>query len=71
MARYHQRPLVEYYDLRGNPLKQRNLADGPGHRATIADMRGKLERWMRQQGEDPFKVASPSEVTEEHFPYAQ
>ena len=35
------------YDLLFDPAERRNLAAEPGQREVLADMRGRLERWMR------------------------
>jgi len=48
---YQHRPAVELYDVRADPLEMTNLADAPGSTAVIADLRSRLEAWMREQGD--------------------
>lgn len=51
------RPVEELYDLRADPYELNNLADDPAHAAVLAEMRGALDRWMKETGdrgpEDP------------------
>jgi arylsulfatase A-like enzyme len=35
----------ELYDLDADPVEQNNLADDPGHRAVLEEMRAKWEQW--------------------------
>ena len=42
----------QLYDLVFDPNETRNLAADPAHRETLAEMRGRLERWM-QATRDP------------------
>jgi len=51
VKRYHERPAVELYDLRNDPLEQRNLADDPSQTARVKDLRQRLEAWMAEQGD--------------------
>lgn len=41
------RPRVELYDLLMDPVEMRNLADDPSHTDVLADLDGRLSRWMR------------------------
>ncbi len=50
-ARYAKRPAIELYDLQADPWELSNLANKPEHAATIATLRGKLDDWMKQQGD--------------------
>lgn len=68
---YHHRVPVELYDLRADPYELKNLASDPSQQGRIAEMRGKLDAWMVQQGESPEKVTMPEEATRGNFPYAQ
>ena len=36
----------ELYDMRSDPRELRNLAESPDHQAVLAEMRGRLMRWM-------------------------
>jgi arylsulfatase A-like enzyme len=46
-------PAEQLYDLVFDPNESHNLAGDPGHQATLAEMRGRLERWM-QATDDPL-----------------
>lgn len=43
----------QLYDLLLDPQEMRNLVDDPAYAATLADLRGRLERWMRET-DDPL-----------------
>lgn len=45
------RPVEELYDLDADPFETKNLADDPAHAATLADMRGRLQTWVRETGD--------------------
>ena len=45
------RPPEELYDLEADPWETRNLAGLPEHAATLRDLRGKLDEWMRTTGD--------------------
>jgi hypothetical protein len=43
------RPVVEeLYDLAADPREEHNLAADPAHAQTLADLRGRWERWRRE-----------------------
>ncbi len=46
-----RRPPEELYDLDADPWETRNLAALPEHAATLRDLRGKLDAWMRATGD--------------------
>lgn len=71
IKRFHDRVPVEFYDLKADPYELNNLAGAKEHAADIATLRGKLTAWMVQQGENPAKVALPSEAPRGKFPYGQ
>ena len=50
-------PREALYDLLLDPCEGNNLADDPRHAATLADLRGRLERWMADTN-DPL-LAGP------------
>ena len=50
-ARYARRPALELYDLEHDPWELANVAGNPEHAALIATLRGRLDAWMRQQGD--------------------
>jgi arylsulfatase A-like enzyme len=49
--RYQERPREELYDLDKDPLEQHNVANFPANAETLARMRGLLNDWMKQQGD--------------------
>ncbi|MCC2670901.1 MAG: atsG, partial [Armatimonadetes bacterium] len=54
------RPAEELYDLRNDPHEVRNLAGLTEHRATLAELRGKLDGWIaatRDRGATPEEPA--------------
>jgi N-sulfoglucosamine sulfohydrolase len=54
-------PQEQLYDLVFDPNEGRDLSGDPAHAATLADLRGRLERWMRETG-DPLldgPIAAP------------
>ena len=48
---YHHRPAVELYDLEKDPLEMNNLAGQAGTEVHVKRLRGKLEAWMKAQGD--------------------
>ena len=48
---YHHRPAMELYDLQKDPLEMNNIAGQSGSEAHIKRLRGKLEAWMKAQGD--------------------
>lgn len=54
------RPAEELYDLRTDPFETRNLAVDPKHGKTLAEMRARLQRWIKEtgdRGEQPESAA--------------
>ena len=47
------RPEEELYDLKNDPLEQRNLAEDPGHRGIVDDLRRRVQEWM-EATDDPL-----------------
>jgi N-sulfoglucosamine sulfohydrolase len=43
-----EQPAEALYDLLFDPLEMNNLAASPGHSATVNDLRGRLDQWMRE-----------------------
>ena len=51
VRRYHHRPAVELYDVTQDWYEWKNLADDPSKAEVVAELRGKLDAWMQQQGD--------------------
>lgn len=51
VKRYRHRPAEELYDLETDPLELHNLAGVPKYRAKVAELKARLQRWMKQQGD--------------------
>ena len=45
------RPREELYDLRADPQEIQNLAGDPAYRATLVEMRQRLDRWIAETGD--------------------
>jgi uncharacterized sulfatase len=54
--RYQHRPAVELYDLQSDPHEMKNIADDADQKATLTRMRGALDAWMKQQGDEGVKT---------------
>jgi len=48
---YHHRPAVELYDLEKDPLEMNNLVGKTDSEVHVKRLRGKLEAWMKAQGD--------------------
>jgi arylsulfatase A-like enzyme len=46
-----ERAPEELYDLQADPRELRNLAADPAHASTLADLRGRLDAWMKDSGD--------------------
>lgn len=51
VKRYHYRPSEELYDLKADPYEMNNLASDPAQATRLAMMRGKLDAWMKREGD--------------------
>ena len=51
VKRYHERPAIELYNLRIDPLEQQNLAADPAQAEHVRELRSRLREWMRAQGD--------------------
>ena len=56
VERYQKRPMVELYDLKNDPYEMKNLAADPTQKANLARLRGALDAWMKQQGDEGVKT---------------
>jgi len=46
-----ERAPEELYDLENDPSEVRNLAADPSHETTLKELRGRLDRWMEETGD--------------------
>lgn len=51
VKRYHEHPAEELYDVAADPHELRNLAADAQYRKILPDLRGRITRWMRSQGD--------------------
>lgn len=65
LQRYHERPKEELYDLRKDPFEQHDLATNPAHADRLRQMRGELEAWMKDQGDERKVFGTPILLKEE------
>lgn len=55
------RPTEELYDLERDPHEVHNLADDPEHQAILEELRGKLDQWIEQTG-DQGAISEDEEI---------
>jgi hypothetical protein len=60
------RPEEELYDLEADPYEMSNLAGSPERQQTLENLRGLLETWIQQTGD---QGATPEEALPEEFRY--
>jgi hypothetical protein len=48
---WRPRDLDELYDMREDPGERNNLVHSPEHQAVIAELKGKLDAWMKREGD--------------------
>ena len=51
VTRYHARPAEELYHLETDAAEQKNLAADPRYSSRLKEMRRKVDKWMRSQGD--------------------
>ena len=51
VRRWVKRPEIEFYDTEKDPFELKNLANDPKYAKPIKQLKGKLESWMKQQGD--------------------
>jgi N-sulfoglucosamine sulfohydrolase len=61
---YYTRPAEELYDIVADPDETRNLAGDPRHASVLQDLRARVERWRREQG-DTHPVAGTPHLNRE------
>ena len=65
VKRYHERPAEELYDIVKDPGEKDNLAEKPEYTATLQVLRGKVDAWMKEQGDrgelfnQPYPLGTP------------
>lgn len=69
--RYQHRPPEELYDVEADPYELKNLIDDPVYAQVAGELRGKLNAWRIQQGEDLSKVLMPEDGRKGDVPYAK
>lgn len=63
--RYHRRPAEELYYLPSDPNELNNVADDPANAPVLADLRLRLDAWMKRQGDQqtvhhkPYLLSEP------------
>jgi arylsulfatase A-like enzyme len=62
----NRRPAEELYDLEADPGELRNLAGSPAQSKTLSEMRGRLDAWIRETGD---QGARPESGVEEQDRY--
>lgn len=60
VRRYHDHPPEELYDVSQDPHEMRNLAADPRHQKQLADLRGRVRQWMRDQGDEGKVFGNPT-----------
>lgn len=64
VKRYHERPAVELYDLKADAYEQHNLAAEPAQAERVAELKSRLETWMREQGDQQTVFDKPRLLTD-------
>jgi N-sulfoglucosamine sulfohydrolase len=59
VKRYQERPREELYDIVNDPFEKHNLAGTPANEQVLVKMRGVLERWMKEQGDQSKVYGEP------------
>ena len=59
VERYRRRPAEELYDLEADPHETRNLVGDPAHAEPLSQLRGELDAWMQEQGDEGTVFGEP------------
>ena len=68
VAKYYERPAVEFYDLTNDPREQNNLANDPRYAKEIEQLASMLDAWMTAQGDtqkvfqQPYPATGPKPI---------
>jgi len=60
VRRYQGRPREELYDLEKDPWEKQNVAGDSANGAVLTKMRGLLEAWMKEQGDQQKIYGTPT-----------
>jgi N-sulfoglucosamine sulfohydrolase len=64
VRRYHEHPGEELYDVEADPYEMHNLAAEPKHAARLKELRGKVQAWMKEQGDQGKVFGNPRLLNE-------
>lgn len=68
---YAPRPPEELYDLEEDPWERNNLADDAGAKDTLGELRGILDRWIRETGDRGRQLESAAVYDADMAVYAK
>ena len=64
LLRYHEHPAEELYDLAADPYELKNLATNPQFAAQLAALRGQVDAWMKESGDEGKVYGIPRLLTD-------
>lgn len=56
VSKYHFRPEFELFDCNADPLEMNNVADNPEYAKVVTCLKGKLDEWMTDQGDQGIQT---------------
>ncbi len=68
VAKYHQRPEIEFYDVQKDPDELNNLASNPEYQQQVKEFTRNLDDWIEEQGDKltvfnkPYPTSGPPPV---------
>lgn len=62
-----QKPIEELYDVMLDPHEIKNLAEKPEHKQTLLQLRGTLDKWIKETGDQGATLEDPIFVYESYF----
>lgn len=62
VLRYLRRPAEELYHVADDPLEQQNLVAEAAHYARLAELRGRLDRWMSETNDPQTVFGTPKRI---------
>lgn len=57
-----RKPIEELFDLAADPHEVRNLAADPAHAATLRELRGRVDRWIADTGDQGGTMEDPLDI---------